>query len=107
MGKKKLILLVAIMLSLVACNSSTDKKYSEEELTQIDNNSEEEIKGQLDLVEDGEPQVLNIAYMPNYGSLWAIENAINFLKLGVDVETVAKGTGLSIEKIRELNSNLG
>ena len=37
----------------------------------------------------------------------SIENAINFLKLGVDVETVAKGTGLSIEKIRELNSNLG
>ena len=65
MGKKKLILLVAIMLSLVACNSSTDKKYPEE------------IKGQLDSVEDGEPQVLNIAYMPNYGSLWAIENAIN------------------------------
>lgn len=36
----------------------------------------------------------------------SIENAINFLKLGVDIETVAKGTGISIEKIRELNSNL-
>ncbi|WP_242845355.1 hypothetical protein [Clostridium botulinum] len=36
----------------------------------------------------------------------AIENAINFLKLGVDIETVAKGTGLPIEKIRELNSKL-
>ncbi|KAI3349115.1 Rpn family recombination-promoting nuclease/putative transposase [Clostridium botulinum] len=36
----------------------------------------------------------------------AIENAINFLKLGIDIETVAKGTGLPIEKIRELNSKL-
>lgn len=36
----------------------------------------------------------------------SIENAINFLKLGVDVETVSKGTGLSIEKVRELNNNL-
>lgn len=36
-----------------------------------------------------------------------IENAINFLKLGVDVETIAKGTWISIEKIWELNSNLG
>ncbi|MGL5150941.1 MAG: hypothetical protein ACRC7N_10270 [Clostridium sp.] len=36
----------------------------------------------------------------------SIENAINFLKLGVDIETVAKGTGLSIEKITELNNNL-
>lgn len=31
-----------------------------------------------------------------------IENAINFLKLGVDVDTVAKGTGLSKEKVIEL-----
>ena len=45
MGRTKLILLVAIMLSLVACNSSMDKKYSEEELIQIDNISKEEIKG--------------------------------------------------------------
>lgn len=36
----------------------------------------------------------------------SIENAINFLKLGVDIETVAKGTGLSIEKVTELNNNL-
>lgn len=36
----------------------------------------------------------------------SIENAINFLKLGVDVETVSKGTGLSIEKVKELNNKL-
>ena len=30
------------------------------------------------------------------------EAAINFLKLGVNEEVVAKGTGLSIEKIQEL-----
>lgn len=35
------------------------------------------------------------------------ENEINFLKLGVDVETVAKGMGLSIEQIIKLNNNLG
>ena len=31
-----------------------------------------------------------------------IQNAINFLKLGIDIETVAKGVNLSIEKIKEL-----
>jgi len=30
------------------------------------------------------------------------EDAINFLKLGVDEEVVAKGTGLSIKKVQEL-----
>ena len=28
----------------------------------------------------------------------SIENAINFLRLGVDIETASKGTELSIEK---------
>ena len=36
----------------------------------------------------------------------SIENAINFLKLGVDIETVSKGTGLSIEQVQELNKSL-
>lgn len=31
--------------------------------------------------------------------------AINFLKLGLDEETVAKGTGLTIEKIKELRKS--
>ncbi|MGL4847517.1 MAG: hypothetical protein ACRC28_01095 [Clostridium sp.] len=36
----------------------------------------------------------------------AIGNAINFLKLGIDVETVAKGTELPIEKVKELKNKL-
>lgn len=36
----------------------------------------------------------------------SIDNAINFLKLGVDIETVSKGTGLSIEEVKELYNNL-
>ena len=35
-----------------------------------------------------------------------IENATNFLKLGVDLETVSKGTGLSIDDITKLYKNL-
>lgn len=35
-----------------------------------------------------------------------VEDAINFLSLGVDEEIVAKGTGLSIEKVRELKSKI-
>lgn len=31
--------------------------------------------------------------------------AINFLKLGLDEETVSKGTGLTIEKIKELRKS--
>lgn len=34
------------------------------------------------------------------------ENAYKFLKLGVDVETVAEGTGLSIELIREMKEEI-
>ena len=36
----------------------------------------------------------------------SIENAVNFLKLGVDIETVSKGTGISLDKVRELYNNL-
>ena len=35
-----------------------------------------------------------------------VESAINFLKLGLDIETVSKGTGLSIEEITKLYDNL-
>ncbi len=35
-----------------------------------------------------------------------IQNAINFLKLGIDIETVAKGVNLSIEKIKELQKSI-
>ena len=35
-----------------------------------------------------------------------IQNAINFLKLGLDIKTVALGTGLNIEKVIELNNEL-
>lgn len=31
-----------------------------------------------------------------------IQNAINFLKLGIDIETVAKGVNLSIEEIKKI-----
>ncbi|MCB2308789.1 hypothetical protein LGL08_19815 [Clostridium estertheticum] len=35
----------------------------------------------------------------------ALENAINFLKLGISEEIVAKGTGIPIEKIIEIKKN--
>lgn len=31
-----------------------------------------------------------------------IQNAKNFLELGVDIEIISKGTGLSIEEVKEL-----
>ncbi|MBM6760863.1 hypothetical protein [Megamonas hypermegale] len=31
-----------------------------------------------------------------------IQNAINFLKLGIDIETVAKGVNLSVEEIEKI-----
>jgi predicted transposase YdaD len=34
------------------------------------------------------------------------EDALNFLKLGVSEEIVAQGTGLSIDKIREIKLKL-
>jgi len=35
-----------------------------------------------------------------------IEDAINFLRLGVSEEIVAKGTGISIEKVLELKKKM-
>ena len=35
-----------------------------------------------------------------------IQNAINFLRLGIDVEKVAEGTNLSIEKVKELQQSI-
>ena len=35
-----------------------------------------------------------------------IQNAINFLKLGIDIEKVAEGTNLSIEKVKELQQSI-
>ena len=35
-----------------------------------------------------------------------IEDAENFLKLGVSEEIVSKGTGISIEKVREIKRKL-
>ena len=35
-----------------------------------------------------------------------LETAIKFLKLGVDVNTVASGTGLSLDKVIEINRQL-
>lgn len=37
----------------------------------------------------------------------SIENATNFLKLGLDVEVVAQGTGLSIEEVNRIKSAIG
>ncbi|WP_252232767.1 hypothetical protein [Clostridium sp. ZBS15] len=36
----------------------------------------------------------------------AIEDAIGFLRLGVSEEIVSKGTGLPIEKVRELKNKI-
>lgn len=35
-----------------------------------------------------------------------IQNAINFLKLGIDVKTVAKGVNLSINEVEQLKTKL-
>ena len=35
-----------------------------------------------------------------------IANAINLLKLGIDISIIAKGTGLDIEKVNELQKSL-
>ena len=37
--------------------------------------------------------------------IWRKIIGINFLKLGVDIETVSKGTGIPIEKVTKLYNN--
>lgn len=57
-------------------------------------------------IEDEVITMTKTLYGPELERKAKIEAAINFLKLGVDVETVAKGTQLPIEKIIELKKNI-
>jgi len=43
---------------------------------------------------------------PHHKLYLYIKDAVNFLKLGVSVEIVAQGTGLSIDIIRELKKEI-
>lgn len=65
-----------------------EKNKREVSMTKILYDPEVEKRGVEKGVEEGKTQV-----------------AINFLKLGLDEETVAKGTGLTIDKIKELRKS--
>lgn len=76
--KKRLISILAVSALtaglLAGCGSSaadTGSQKTSEASTEISEDKTEDESG-----EDVEPVTLNVAYMPNYGSLWSIENAI-------------------------------
>lgn len=84
--KKKLLnaLLVVAMVAttLVGCGgsdtTSTEKKEETKAETKVEVEAEVEETAEevVEEVTEVEPVELNIAYMPNYGSLWAITNAV-------------------------------
>lgn len=83
MKKKVLSLLMAATMTaglLAGCGGSsdadtTDTKTPEVTATESSDAAADEETSQDETV-DVEPVTLNVAYMPNYGSLWSIENAI-------------------------------
>lgn len=86
MKKKVLSVLMAATMTvgmLAGCGSKTeapqdDAKTPEvEDAADVDVADTEEAGDVADEPTDAQPVTLNVAYMPNYGSLWSIENAIN------------------------------
>lgn len=80
-----MLLALAMVLSLAACGSKEETaptETGEPEQT-------EQPSGTAPDAETEEPITLNIAYMPNYGSLWAVTTAINkgyFDEAGITVQ---------------------
>lgn len=94
MKKKVLSLLMAVTLTaglLVGCGSkagtdtsTTDQTTTDDATNAADDTKDDTTDATDDTKDDtaepetpaAEPVTLNVAYMPNYGSLWSIENAI-------------------------------
>lgn len=81
MKKKVLSLLLATVMAaglLVGCGTKTEtQEATPTEAPKVEYNDTQEATTETDTTEPAvEPVTLNVAYMPNYGSLWAIENAI-------------------------------
>ena len=78
--KKKLVSLILatsmVAAMLVGCGGTTEpvEEAAAPKTEEAAPQTEEEV--QEEAVETVEPVTLNLAYMPNYGSLWSIENAI-------------------------------
>ena len=71
------------------------------------NDQKKEVEGAVENSEEVENMLYNLEKaITNEFHKVKEEDAINFLELGVDEAIVAKGTGLSIEKIRELKSKI-
>ena len=69
------LLMVATMAAgmLVGCGGSSDQAADTAKDTKTTEAATEDAETPT---ADAEPVTLNVAYMPNYGSLWSIENAI-------------------------------
>ncbi len=86
MKKKVLSLLMVVTIvagMLVGCGSKTEEPAaSKAPTTTPTTTTTPEDENKTEEPVSAEPVTLNIAYMPNYGSLWSIENAIEqgFLK---------------------------
>ncbi len=86
MKMKKKVLSLLMVVTIVAgmlggCGSKTEEPAASKSPTTATTSTPEDEKETEEPV-SAEPVTLNVAYMPNYGSLWSIENAIEqgFLK---------------------------
>jgi NitT/TauT family transport system substrate-binding protein len=85
MKKKVLSLLMAATMTaslLAGCGSSSSSSSASSSTdttkdTEATADAAEEDTTAAEEAEEVEPVTLNVAYMPNYGSLWSIENAID------------------------------
>lgn len=82
--KKKILMMMVLAIAslgiLVGCAKKEEPKKEEtkteapKEETKKEESKAEEVKEEVPKVE---PITLNVAYMPNYGSLWSVTNAID------------------------------
>ena len=107
-------LAAAMVMSLAACGGSkpaetTAAPASTEAPKETEAPAETEAAGETEAAaeETAEPITLNIAYMPNYGSLWSVTTAINkgyFEEEGITVNMVEFADGPTIIAAMESGS---
>ena len=90
-----MLLALAMVLSLAACGGKTEPAPAETKEPE----QTEQPADTTPAEPAEEPITLNVAYMPNYGSLWAVTTAINkgyFEEAGITVKLVEFADGPTI-----------
>lgn len=116
-NEKHLKILISFLNSVMTHSNpieSVEIKEAKEELFRISSNEKERmlyedrkasLLDKISALENAEQKGLQKGLQQGERNK-AIENAKNFLNLGISVEIVAQGTGLSLEEVNRIKNNL-